>query len=415
VDHGAHGGAVAPPVAADAGRFAWVAVRAAVGEQLGRSWVLPAVLLAATVVDHLGTGVHAGIALGGPYRPFDVPAMVVAAAQALPIAFRRRAPATVLTVVIAAYVLDDALRCPPSAANLALLVALHGAALRTEGRARRLLLVPIGLGAVADAAVLTRLGLAVPWVLLALGALLALAWVWGLWARDRAQLRARAEESAVHERRMREAQLREAVAAERVRLARELHDTIAHHVTVMIVQADAALVVDPAAPPSLRSVLASVGDTGRETLTELRALLGVLRAGEEPEAEAAPLGVHLLDELVDRVRRAGLDVEVRQRGRPAALRSDLDAGVFRVVQESLTNALRHGGRGPVRVDLNWTAAALEVTVEAPLGGTGPPLDAGHGLVGMRERTQEMGGRLRAGPDGRGRFVVRVDLPIGEPA
>jgi signal transduction histidine kinase len=202
------------------------------------------------------------------------------------------------------------------------------------------------------------------------------------------------------------------VARERVRIARELHDVVAHSVSVMVVQAGAARSVldrDPAA--SVRA-LGAVEATGREALTEMRRLLGILRPDGEDADHSPQPSLDRLGALIARSRDAGLDVELRVEGRAGPLAPGVDLTAFRLVQEALTNALKHGGRGPARVVLRWSADLLEVEVANRIAADPAAhglAGGGHGLVGMRERVALCGGELRAGPIGRG-FVVRARLP-----
>ena len=229
-------------------------------------------------------------------------------------------------------------------------------------------------------------------------------------ARLTAELRARTEQLE-GERAERE---RDAVARERVRIARELHDVVAHSVSVMVVQAGAARQRARTATPTPRSgALGAVEATGREALTEMRRLLGILRPDGEDADHSPQPSLDRLGALIARSRDAGLDVELRVEGRAGPLAPGVDLTAFRLVQEGLTNALKHGGRGRARVVLRWSAEVLEVEVANRIAGDGGgragSRAAGTGLVGMRERVALCGGELRAGPIGRG-FVVRARLP-----
>jgi signal transduction histidine kinase len=225
--------------------------------------------------------------------------------------------------------------------------------------------------------------------------------------RSRHDLDRRLDEQALELERVRAGREHAAVLAERTRIALELHDVVAHDVSVMVVQAGAARRALHRDPDAAVGALGAVETTGREALTELRRLLGILRPdGQDAEHSPQP-SLERLDALVARSRDAGLEVDLRVEGEPGPLAPGVDLTAFRLVQEGLTNALEHGGRGEARVTLRWSAERLEVEVARRIAGPGGGGE--QGLVGMRERVALCGGELRAGPIGRG-FVVRARLP-----
>jgi len=217
------------------------------------------------------------------------------------------------------------------------------------------------------------------------------------------------------------------VAEERVRIARELHDTVAHSMATITVQAGSALHVLDARPGEVRSALTAIRDTSKRALQEMRATLGILREGTEPE-EAA--GLDRLPALIDAVRAAGVPVVLEVRGRAARLGPHADHSAYRILQESLTNVLRHAGAGvraTVRISYDPAGVALEVVDDGAgvsgvqdgkergdLGASGHAAGGswagGHGLGGMRERAESVGGTLTAGPRPGGGFVVSARLP-----
>jgi signal transduction histidine kinase len=215
----------------------------------------------------------------------------------------------------------------------------------------------------------------------------------------------------------REAQAASAVSDERRRIARELHDVVAHSVSVMVVQSGAARRVLDSEPDHAVAALAEVERSGRQALSELRRLLGLMRDGDENAAVREPQPTLAgLDDLVKRAQDAGLPVELRQEGEPYPLPMGCDLAAYRVVQESLTNALKHAGDGAeATVLLRWTDDHLELDISdtgqgltaASLDGDGP---VGQGLVGMRERVALCGGDLQAGPRQSGGFRVRARIP-----
>jgi signal transduction histidine kinase len=215
----------------------------------------------------------------------------------------------------------------------------------------------------------------------------------------------------------REAQAAAAVSDERRRIARELHDVVAHSVSVMVVQSGAARRVLDAEPDHAVAALAEVERSGRQALSELRRLLGLMRDGDESAAVREPQPTLAgLDDLVERARDAGLPVELRQEGTPFSLPMGCDLAAYRVVQESLTNALKHAGDGARatvllrwsddRLDLDISDTGQGLAVAAP-DGDGP---LGQGLLGMRERVALCGGDLQAGPSVRGGFRVHATIP-----
>jgi signal transduction histidine kinase len=208
-----------------------------------------------------------------------------------------------------------------------------------------------------------------------------------------------------------ELRIREAAELERATVARELHDVVAHKVSVMVVQAGAERsILDPAAT-STEETLRTIEATGREALVELRRLLGVLRSGESQPLAPQPTLADV-DALVAQVRDTGLDVELRIEGEPRRLAPGVELSAFRIVQESLTNVLKHAGGAHAFVALRFEATELEIEVRDEGGSTGAPgPGTGHGLLGIRERVALLGGRVHAGPTADG-YAVRAWLPAG---
>jgi signal transduction histidine kinase len=240
-----------------------------------------------------------------------------------------------------------------------------------------------------------------------------LAWLAGQavrrWRRQSALL---ADALAAVER-TREIQTRLAVAQERVHIARELHDVIAHSMSVMVLQASVARLEADERPDVSREAMNVIETTGRRTLAEMRRLLGVLRSEDSPELGPQP-GLTALPELLDGFRRAGLGVEVRQIGPTRVLPGAQDVTAYRIVQEALTNALKHGASGPATLDLEFQTEQLLLTVTNRIAHeerSDLDPDGGHGLVGIRERTALFAGTCRAGSDGNGRFITEVALPV----
>jgi signal transduction histidine kinase len=205
---------------------------------------------------------------------------------------------------------------------------------------------------------------------------------------------------------------------ERARIARELHDVVAHHISMIAVQAETARLATPGLPPAGAQRLTEIGDTARAGLTEMRRLLGVLREDAVPEGEPADAvpdrrpqpGLRELNELLDDARATGGGVRLILRGAPAALDPGVELAAYRIVQEALTNARRHAPGAAVDVELRYTADALRVRIRD--NGPGPPSAVdGHGLHGMRERAAAVGGSLHTGRASSGGFLVEAALPV----
>ena len=240
----------------------------------------------------------------------------------------------------------------------------------------------------------------------------AMAWVVGRLMRS---WRVRAEELeglAVELAADRDALAEAAVEAERMRIARELHDVVAHNVSVMTIQATAASRILANDPEAALDALASIERTGRETVDEMRILLGVLRERGADEPFAPQPGLAELDALAERVRSAGLPVEVVVEGRPRTLAAGLDLAAYRIVQEALTNVLKHARGAQAGVTVRYTDTALELEVVDNGSGNGAGGGTGNGLVGMQERVAMYGGQLEMGRRHEGGWVLRARLPVG---
>jgi signal transduction histidine kinase len=243
-----------------------------------------------------------------------------------------------------------------------------------------------------------------PGVTLALLQLVAF-WLAGVLVHARGQAAALAARSADLQR-----QAEHAAAAERARIARELHDIVAHHLSVIVLQAAGARASGKPAGPSLEKI----ENSARQALAETRRLLGVLRDPEEEAGLGPQPGIGDLDDLAASVRAAGLPVHLVIDGDHAALPAAVDVSVYRIVQEALTNVLKHAG--PARAEVTIGCAADIVTVEVTDNGIAEPgrkaAAGGHGLAGMRERAAVFGGELAAGPRPGGGFAIRARLPLG---
>ncbi len=238
-------------------------------------------------------------------------------------------------------------------------------------------------------------------------------WLAGLYANTRRRYLESLEERAERAELERDQQARMAAAAERARIARELHDVVAHNVSVMVVQADGAGYAIDGDPEQARLAVRNISKTGREALAEMRRLVGVLREAEGGGTDYTPQpGLAQLEELV---RGAGVPARLRVAGTPGELPEGKQLAVYRIVQEALTNALKHGGPGVrVLVELRYSMFELVVRVtDDGRGAAAPPAPGGHGLVGMRERVLMYGGAVTAGPRAGGGFEVLAKLPVPE--
>ena len=243
-------------------------------------------------------------------------------------------------------------------------------------------------------------------------------WFVGRLVHGRAEVAQRLEAQTRQLEREREELAQAAVARERARIARELHDVVAHSVSAMVIQASAARQVLPRSPEESAAALRTVQTVGREALVELRRTLGFLRPeASAPELRPAP-SIARVDELANSARAAGLQLELRVEGEPGPLPSSTDLAAYRIVQEALTNTLKHAGDAHALVLVSWEPDALLIEVRDT--GRGSPATAaaipssGQGLLGMRERAALAGGRLDAGPVRGGGFRVRARLPRATP-
>ncbi len=342
------------------------------------------------------------------------PLVVLSGLVALPLAWRRPYPAAAALVVTAGYFAMSAVSTGPFAPQLAILpvlVALYAAASSTRGRVA--ILTGLATALLSGAAwIVSEEGAADdfwPWLLW------SGAWASGTFVRRRGDMAAHhAARAALLEVEARTAAA-ESAQAERDRIAREMHDVIAHSVSVMVVQAGAErLRLGPTAGPT-GAALAAIEESGRTALAELRAMLGVLRDGSSEELAPLP-GLKAVPALVERVRMAGLPVELVLRPESALddqrlAGSSAGLAAYRIVQEALTNAMRHEGLVPTRVEVDVQGDEVSVTVTNPTGGRRSERPGGgRGLLGMRERATAIGGSFDAGACG-AEYVVRAALPL----
>jgi signal transduction histidine kinase len=322
--------------------------------------------------------------------------------QTVPLAFRRRRPTLVLAVVVVASVALSFFGRSPIEA-VALWVALYSVAAHTDRKTATragltaLIILAGPLAFNGDLGIIEGI--------FELG-FLALGWMFGAYL---AELRGRAERI----RREQESEKRRAVAEEQTRIARELHDVMAHSVSVMVVQAAAAEDVFDTSPGRAREALRSIESTGRQALSEVRRVLDVLRSSDGDELTPQP-GLSGLKELIEEVRAAGLPVVLRVDGAMPELPAGVDLSAYRIVQEALTNTLKHGHkatRATVALSYRPDELCVEVCDDGASSTGGAEARTGHGLIGMRERVALYGGELFAGPRAGGGFEVRARFPL----
>jgi signal transduction histidine kinase len=342
----------------------------------------------------------------GPAGPLDWVSVVVLAA---PLVWRNRAPVLVLGSVVALLVVAHGLGAQSPAALLVPLIALHAVARHRPARY---------VWPAAAVTVLSGFDLRPDenrqWgALVAVSAITVATVMIGLNQRTRQAYLSALESRADRLEREADQQARLAVAEERARIAREMHDVIAHHLAVMVALADGAAATSPRAPERAAGVMHQVSATGRQALGEMRRLLGLLRSDADGRAPQPGLGD--LEALVDRIRAAGVRVAVTREGLPGPWGPGAGLVVYRIVQEALTNTLKHAGPGAsaeVRLRYRHDGVDIEVADDGA-GGTAPQRDGDrHGLTGMRQRAAAYGGRVEAGPRRGPGWRVRAHLPMG---
>jgi signal transduction histidine kinase len=359
-----------------------------------------AVLAFVPTVSHLGPEIgdlparHAGTVVG----------LVLTLGLCLPLAVRSRWPAVCLVVIGSAFAVDQVLGYPDTFSKVGLLLALYAAGAHLS-RFRRGLGAAVTAAYVVLAVVLHAMGSPQRFLdYLAFYLIMAVIWLAGAGMR-----RWRAEQA---ERERLAAEV--AAATERARIARDLHDVVTHHVTAMVVQADAAQFLLDTEPARAGDGLSAISGTGRQALTELRALLDVLEVTGESPATARTPTIGRVSDLVEQARRSGQPIEWTEQGvgRPRSI--DVELAAYRVVQETLTNAIKHATGQPTTVLLRHDEEhiEIEVTTTGPAVAAPVPPSGGRGLSGLRERVRMLDGDLVAGPRPDGGFRVHALIPSG---
>lgn len=347
----------------------------------------------------------------GSYAPMSIALLLL---QSIPLVARSRFPMAVLAISAGATVAHGLFAGDSLRSSLAAFFALYTVAERYE---RRLSFPWAAVLATAFAGLIAwRGGLPA-----GLGGLVqtvlatGVAWLLGAWSRERRQYIGTVEQRAQRAEQEREERAARAVTAERERIARELHDVVTHHVSVIVIQAGAALRAFDRRPGDARSALEAIDDAGRRALADMRRLLGIVRPSAADGEALEPMpGLDRLGELIESVRSAGVPVELSVVGERRQLDPGVELSAYRIVQEALTNTLKYAHGAKAQVTVRYDPSTLEVRVQ-DAGGAGPSGIAaageGRGLVGMRERVAIFGGEFQAGPGPDG-FRVLARLPLG---
>ncbi len=363
-----------------------------------------------------GASVAGTAALAGA-RGVDPAGFALLAAAALPLLVRREHPRAALAAIVLVAFAYDAAGYPSGMYTLPIGIALFSAVdagfrWLAIGLAAAVVVVFLGVGIATGRGHVTDLTNAL-WF----GGWLVASLVLGEVTRGRRQYVEQVEQRAVEAERSREEEALRRASEERVRIARELHDILAHRISSISVQANVGAHLLDRDPEQARSALLAISGASHEALQELRATLGVLRQADEHEPRAPSPGLAQLDRVIGDAAASGLDVRVTVDGAPRALPSGVDLAAYRIIEEALTNVVRHANAATATIAILYRPSDLEIEVgDDGVGGTqgGRSAEAGNGLLGMRERAATLGGELVAGARADGGFRVWARLPIVGP-
>ncbi|WP_329002885.1 sensor histidine kinase [Kribbella sp. NBC_00709] len=348
---------------------------------------------------------------------------ILAFGMLVPLIWRRTHPELVFFAVCSVATVQWLFGIELQPGNVGLLVALYAISVYGDVRLSR---IALGIGGLGVLMATSRYWSNSDWkqqvtTMVGLAAVVFGVWAFGDRRRTRGLYVAQLEERAAQLERDRDREAKLAVSNERTRIAREIHDVVAHGLSIMIVQADGGLYAADQSPEAAKKALATIGDTGRASLSEMRKMLGLLKQDEQneldPNQPRPQPGVSSLPELIDNVREAGLNVTYDVTGQPRDLPALLGLTAYRIVQEGLTNTLKHAGPGAltsVSLDFGREMLTVVVTDDGRGAGVAPSSDPGHGLVGMRQRASVSGGTVSAGPKAGGGYEVIAKLPYDLP-
>jgi signal transduction histidine kinase len=359
-------------------------------------------------------------------------AFLLVVLQALPLTWRRRWPVAVFVVVGIPRAIYDQLSWSFDPLPLASAIAYYTVMDRCSTRVRAVITALVIVGVIRSQ---TLPGHNEPYDFFVAALQFVVAGTLGILSRTRRAYLQAVETRAEQAEAERDRQVALAAADERTRIARELHDVVAHHVSLMAVQSEAAAALLPGRPAEAGKAVDIIGQTAREALTELRRLLGVLRGPADVNGRAATApapSISALDEVLGQVRQAGIEVNLRIEGRPSKLPPGVDLTAYRIVQEALTNTVKHSGASKAAVTVSYEPGYVTVSVtdtgngavavtvgrqatqgragSSVGGGARPAASGGFGLAGIAERVASCGGRLTVGPGDAGGFAVTARLP-----
>lgn len=392
------------------------AIRRVLSHPIWQDTVIAALLTTASLIGLL-VHLHVDLPEGGAdpvNQPLDTVGVVLALLQTVPLVWRRVVPVVVLAICSSAMFLFFFNGYLPSFASFGFLVALYTVAAH---RGRRIS-IPAAFASAAVVLVI-MLGSREPFELDAIfaeGLALGAVWFIGDGLRTKRTQVLTLEDRATRLEHEREEAAQKAVSEERRVIARELHDMVAHQVSVIVAQSAAAQRVIDAQPDEARAALGSIEESGREALVEMRRLLGLLRTDDDrPDVRQPQQGLDDIGTLLAQVREAGLPVSLTFEGRPRPLPAGLDLSAFRIVQEALTNVLKHAGQASATVVIRYGRSWLDLTISDDGSGTArgdvDPFRARYGHLGMRERVALFRGSLRVGPRATGGYEVAARLPM----
>jgi signal transduction histidine kinase len=382
------------------------------GAESRQTWMGLALALFVAAAEIVGT--ELAVRASGGTGPIDPIAYLLLIVGALPLAVRDRYPVPVLLIVAATTVPYVWLGYPGGFYTIAIAFAMWACV----AAGHRLVAAAVGLGLVgvmAAAVVIIASGhVADADAPIWFAGWLVASFVLGEVSRSRREYLEQVEQRALDAERTREEEARRRAGEERMRIARELHDVLAHNISMINVQASVAVHLLDRQPEQARIALIAINEASKEALRELRATLGVLRGVDEEEPRAPAPGLARIEDVIANARAAGLDVTVTTTGDERPLPAGADLAAYRIVQESLTNIARHATAERVAISLHYDATDVTITVDDD--GSGPVPDAdpptGSGITGMQERATAAGGDFEAGPRNDGGFRVQVRLPLG---